>query len=150
RRRNTIGQKPDSHQLPTDTCSGNARELEGRRGWAFRWPSEVFVPPWAPGTPGTVDFSGVESHANREAQPSRSLQLLGIAPELILEMECCVAGSPGMVLKRDGRSEKGHDAFAGVLIHCPFKAVNSLGEDREEAIHDPVPVLGVDRLREIH
>jgi hypothetical protein len=28
--------------------------------------------------------------------------------------------------------------------------VNSVGEDLEEALHDPVPVFGIDRLREIH
>jgi hypothetical protein len=36
------------------------------------------------------------------------------------------------------------------LIHRPLEAVNPVGEDLEEALHDPVPCLGVDRLREIH
>ena len=55
-----------------------------------------------------------------------------------------------MGLVRDRRSEEGHDPFAGVLVDRPLEAVNSVGEDREEALHDLVPVFRVDRLREIH
>ena len=55
-----------------------------------------------------------------------------------------------MVLVRDRRAEHCHDPIAHVLIDRALEAVNSVGQDREEALHDPVPVLGIDRLREIH
>src|SRR5262249_3155176 len=37
-----------------------------------------------------------------------------------------------------------------VLVDRAFEAVNTLGEDREEAIHDFVPLLGIDLLGEIN
>ena len=55
-----------------------------------------------------------------------------------------------MVLVSDRCAEERHDPIAHVLIHGPFEAVHAVGEDREEALHDPVPVFGVDRLGEIH
>ncbi len=41
-------------------------------------------------------------------------------------------------------------AVARVLVDRPLEAVHAVGEDLEEAVHDPVPVLGVDLLGEIH
>ena len=55
-----------------------------------------------------------------------------------------------MVLVRDRRAEQRHDPVAGVLVDRALEAVNALGEDREEAIHDPVPLLGIDLLGELH
>src|SRR5262249_7848229 len=43
-----------------------------------------------------------------------------------------------------------HDAVSGELIDRSLEPMNSLGEDREEAIHDLVPFLGIDLLGEIH
>ena len=55
-----------------------------------------------------------------------------------------------MILVRDRRAEQRHDPVAGELVDRPLEAVNALGEDREEAIHDPVPLLGIDLLGELH
>src|SRR5207245_2167110 len=55
-----------------------------------------------------------------------------------------------VVLVRDGRTEEGHDAVAGELDDRPLEAMHALGEDMEEAIHDAVPVLGVELLGEVH
>jgi hypothetical protein len=41
-------------------------------------------------------------------------------------------------------------SVAGVLVDRPLEAVNAVGQDLEKTLHDPVPVLGVDRLGEIH
>ncbi len=67
-----------------------------------------------------------------------------------LQRQRRVAGARRMVLVGDRCAEQSHDAVAGVLIDRPLEAVNSVGEDLEEALHDPVPVFGIDRLREIH
>jgi hypothetical protein len=37
-----------------------------------------------------------------------------------------------------------------VLIDRALEAMDSLGEDRKEAVHDPVPFFGIDLLREVH
>ena len=65
-------------------------------------------------------------------------------------MERRVAGAPRMVLVRDRRAEQRHDPVAGVLVDRALEAVNAVGEDREEAIHDLVPLFGIDLLGELH
>src|SRR5262245_61824015 len=65
-------------------------------------------------------------------------------------MQCRVAGALRMILVGDRRSEKRHDSIARVLVDGSLEAVDSLGQDREEAIHDPVPLFGIYLLGEIH
>jgi hypothetical protein len=65
-------------------------------------------------------------------------------------VESGVARSLRVILVRDRRTEQGHDAIAGVLVDRTLEAMNPFGEDREKAIHDPVPILGVDLLGEVH
>jgi hypothetical protein len=55
-----------------------------------------------------------------------------------------------MVLVSDRCAEERHDAVARVLVDRPLEAMDAFGEDLEEALHDAVPVFGIDRLREIH
>jgi hypothetical protein len=62
----------------------------------------------------------------------------------------CVAGAPGVILVRDGRPEDRHDPIAGELIDCPLETVNPVGENLEEAVHDPVPLFWIDVLTEVH
>jgi hypothetical protein len=76
--------------------------------------------------------------------------LVRVAPELLLKMQRRVTRPLRVVLVRDRGAEQRHDPVARVLIDSPLEAMLSFGEDREKAIHDPVPVFGVDRLREIH
>src|SRR5262245_27484249 len=85
-----------------------------------------------------------------EAQSSRSLQLLSVASKPILEVKCCVAGALPMILVSNRCPEERHDAISGVLINGALESVDSFGEDREEAIHDLVPLLGIYLLGEIH
>jgi hypothetical protein len=61
-----------------------------------------------------------------------------------------VAGALRVVLVRDRRAEEGHDAVAGVLVDRALEAMDPLGEELEEAVHDPVPCLGVELLGEAH
>ena len=96
------------------------------------------------------DLARVETHADGEADPPRPLELLGVAPELVLQVQRRVACPPGVVLVRDRRAEERHHAVAGVLIHRTLEAVHAVGEELEEAIHDLVPVLGVEPLGELH
>jgi hypothetical protein len=55
-----------------------------------------------------------------------------------------------VVLVRDGRTEERHDAVAGVLVDGPLKAMHSFREDREETVHDLVPLFGIYLLGQIH
>ena len=55
-----------------------------------------------------------------------------------------------MVLVGDRRAEQGHDPVAGELVDRALEAVDALAEDREEAVHDPPPLLGVALLGELH
>jgi hypothetical protein len=65
-------------------------------------------------------------------------------------MQRRVTGTLRVILVCDRRAEESHDAVAGVLIDRAFEPVNAVGEDREEAIHDFVPFLGIDLLRQVH
>jgi hypothetical protein len=58
--------------------------------------------------------------------------------------------APRVVFVCDRRAEERHHPIARVLIERALDAMNAFGEDLEEALHNPGPVLGVDRLREIH
>ena len=55
-----------------------------------------------------------------------------------------------MVLVRERGAEQGHDPIAGELVHGSLETVNAVTEDREEAIHDRPPQLGVRALGEVH
>ena len=55
-----------------------------------------------------------------------------------------------MILVRDRRAEERHDAVAGELVDEALEALDALGEDREEALHDAAPLLRVELLGELH
>ena len=65
-------------------------------------------------------------------------------------MQRRVTGALGVVLVRDRRAEERHDAVAGELVDRALEAVHAVGEDREEAVHDLVPLFGIDLLGELH
>src|SRR5439155_9743698 len=92
----------------------------------------------------------VEPHADGEVEAARAAELVGVSAHGLLQMQGGPAGAPGVVLVRDRCAEERHDAVAGVLVHRTLEAVHALGEDREEAIQDPVPLLGVDLLGQLH
>ena len=77
-------------------------------------------------------------------------QRAGIATELFSQVESRVTGPPRMILVRDRRSEQRHDAVARVLIDRAFEAVNSVRKDREETIHNLVPLFRVDLFGKVH
>ena len=68
----------------------------------------------------------------------------------MLQVKRRVAGAPGVVLVRDRGPEDGHDAIAGELVDGTLEAVHALTEDREVAVHDPPPLLGVALLGQLH
>jgi hypothetical protein len=45
---------------------------------------------------------------------------------------------------RDRGTEESHDAVAAILVDRALEAVNTLGQDQEEPIHDAVPFLRVE------
>ena len=55
-----------------------------------------------------------------------------------------------MVLVRDRGPEQRHDPVAGELVHGALEPPDALGEQREEALHDLTPLLGVGLLGHVH
>jgi hypothetical protein len=100
--------------------------------------------------PSHHDISGVDSHPYRERHSVPTLHILLVATELFIEVERRVAGALRVVLVGYGCPEECHDPVARVLVYGSFEAVNSLGEDAEEAIHDFVPLLGSQMRRELN
>jgi hypothetical protein len=95
------------------------------------------------------DFPGVEADAHREADGPFEPQLVRVKAKLLLKMECRVTGPSRMILVGDRRAEQRHDSVAGELIDGALEPMDAFAEDREEAIHDPVPFLGINLL-ELH
>src|SRR5262249_43701084 len=96
------------------------------------------------------DLAGVEADPHREVEAMAALQLLGVAPQLVSQVKRRPARALGVILVRDRRPEQRHDAVAGVLRDGSLEAVHAVGEEVEEAVHDAVPVLGVELLGELH
>jgi hypothetical protein len=94
--------------------------------------------------------TGVEAHPHREADSFLEAKLVRVAAKILLEGERGVTGSLRMILVCDRCTEQRHDPVAGILVDGTFEAVDSIGQDREEAIHDLVPFLGIDLLGEVH
>ena len=94
-------------------------------------------------------LAGVEPDPDREAEALRA-ELRAVGGELLLEVKRRVAGARSVVLVGDRRPEQSHDAVACELVDGALEAVHALTEDREEAIHDRPPILGVALLGELH
>jgi hypothetical protein len=96
------------------------------------------------------DLARVETDAGVEAQALRAAQLLGVAADGVGEMEGGVTGPAGVILVGHGGAEEGHDPVAGELVHRSLEAVDAVTEDPHEAVHEPVPLLGVEFLLKVH
>jgi hypothetical protein len=92
----------------------------------------------------------VQPHPHREAETPLTTQLGGIRGELVTEMQRGVARAPRVVLVGDRGAEERHDPIARELIHRAIEAVDPVAQQREEAVHDPLPGLGIDRLGQRH
>ena len=77
-------------------------------------------------------------------------QFRGVRGELVLKTKRRIAGALRVVLVCDRRAEQRHDAVAGELVDGALEAVDALAQDREEALQDPSPFLGVASLGQLH
>jgi len=96
------------------------------------------------------DLARVEPHAHGEVEALRPPQARRIAAQRLAQVKRRVTGPLRVVLVGDGRPEEGHDPVARELVESPLEAMDALGEDREEAVEDAVPGLGVDLLGQVH
>ena len=96
------------------------------------------------------DLARVDSHAHQEAQALRAAQLARVGGELVAQVQRGQARPACVVLVRDRGAEQGHDPVAGELVDRPFVAVDAFAEDREEPVHDPPPLLRIQRGGEVH
>ena len=71
-----------------------------------------------------------------KSRPALAPQLVGVAAQLVAQVQRRVAGPLGVVLVGDGRAEERHDPVAGVLVDRALEAVHAVGQDLEEAVQD--------------
>jgi hypothetical protein len=95
-------------------------------------------------------FARVEPHAHGEAQAVAPPEFVRVAAQLIAQPKRRVARSLGVVLVGDRSTEERHDPVARVLVDRALEAVHAVGQDLEEAVQDPVPLLGVHLLGQLH
>ena len=95
-------------------------------------------------------LAGVQPAADSELDAVAARQLRGQLGHLALELEDRQARAPGVVLVRQRRAEDRQQAVAGELVDRPLELVDRARGDRQEAIEDEAPALGVQRAGELH
>ncbi len=76
----------------------------------------------------------------------RQTQLVAETTQFDHHRQRCVTGTQRMILVRDRCSEQRHDAITGVLVDGALEAMNTAGQDAEEAIKNAVPFFRVHLL----
>ena len=92
----------------------------------------------------------VDPDPDREAEPLGAAKLARVLGDELADVKSREAGPRGVVLVRDRRPEQRHDPVARELVHGALEAPDALGEQREEALHDLTPLLGVGLLGHVH
>ena len=92
----------------------------------------------------------VDPDPGGEVEPVLAAQLGGVLGDVVEHPQRREAGAPGVVLVGDRGAEDGHDPVAGEFVDGALEAVHLVGEDREEALHDLAPLLGVVLLGQVH
>jgi hypothetical protein len=100
--------------------------------------------------PSDDHLARIEAHADEEVQAAGDAELVGVVAEGVAQVKCGPARALGVVLVGDRGAEERHDAVAGVLVYRALEAVHALGEEGEKAVHDPVPLFGVELLGKLH
>ena len=114
------------------------------------WPIAVYSPsPPAPIAPATTSPELIPIRAEK-LRPWAAAQLGRVLGDVVEHLQRRVAGPPRVVLVGDRGAEDGHDPVAGELVDGALEALDRLGQDREEALHDLAPLLGVLLLGEVH
>jgi hypothetical protein len=96
------------------------------------------------------DLARVDAEADAEGEAVLAPQLAPVVGQGVAQPQRRVAGPAGVILVRDRRSEEGHGAVAGELVHRPLVAVDRLTHDREEAVQERAPELRVNARRQLH
>jgi hypothetical protein len=95
------------------------------------------------------DLAGVEAHAHGKGEAALALHLVRVAPQAVAQMQRRPARPLGVVLVGNRRTKQRHDPIARVLVDGALETVDAVRQDLEEAIQDPVPLLGVHLLGEL-
>jgi len=90
------------------------------------------------------DLSRVEAHSYREIDPLADAQRIRVTPQGVAQAQCGVTSPLRVVFVRDRGTEQRHDAVTAILVDRALEAVNALGQDFEEPIHDAMPLLWVE------
>ena len=95
-------------------------------------------------------LAGVDPDPGGEVEPLGAAQLGGVGGDVVEHLQRRVTGAARMVLVGDRGAEDGHDPVAGELVDGALEALDRLGEDGEEALHDLAPLLRVLPLGQVH
>src|SRR2546428_97725 len=131
------------------------RSTNSRHSRLFPTPASATTPTIPP-RPSRERLSAVSSTASSSARPTkrenprardRSSRLRSVPTPA---SSWTVAGALRVVLVRDRGAEERHNAVAGELVDEALEALNAVGEDAEEALHDVRPHFGVELLGQVH
>jgi hypothetical protein len=89
------------------------------------------------------DLAGVQTHADLHRHSVRALQLVPVAPHLLLHPERGVAGALRVVVVGQGRAEERHDAVAHHLVHRALVVMDGLHHPLEDGIEELAGLLGI-------
>ena len=114
------------------------------------WPIAVYSPsPPVPIAPATTSPELIPIRVG-EVEPLLAAQLRRVGGDIVEHLQRRVAGAPRVVLVGDRSAEDGHDPVAGELVDRSLEALDRLGKDREEALHDLAPLLRILPLGQVH
>jgi hypothetical protein len=95
-------------------------------------------------------LAGVDPDPGREVESLPAPQLGRVVGDVVEHLQSGVAGAPRVILVGDRGAEDGHDPVPGELVDGALELGHGAGQDREEALHDLAPLLGVLLLGEVH
>jgi len=75
-----------------------------------------------------------------------TLHFLGERLESLLNRQRRAERTLSVIFMRDRRTEQCHDAVTQELVDGTFVTVNGFQDDLEDAVHDPVHILGIELL----
>ena len=99
---------------------------------------------------GNNDLARVQTDTNSEIEPTLHPQLVGVTSQFTAQLKRGITGPLGVIFVSDRRPKQCHNAIAGVLIDCPFKAMNPGGEDLEKIIQNGMPGFRFDLFGQFH
>jgi hypothetical protein len=110
-------------------------------------PDGGVVHPQVIADPPDHDQASVQALAQAHLYASVPVELFAVATDGLLDRQCGLDRSKGVILEGHGRSEQSHQPIPEELIDRPLVALDGLGHELERPIHDLVHDFRVQLLR---